>query len=53
MLNILKQLLGLGPATDYAELINQNAIIIDVRTKNEFKSGSIKKSINIPVDVFT
>ena len=51
MLNTLKQLLGFGPATDYADLIKQNAIILDVRTKNEFKSGNIKKSINIPVDV--
>ena len=38
MLHKLKQMLGFAPPTDYADLIRQNAIIIDVRTKNEFKS---------------
>lgn len=51
MLSTLKQLFGFGPKIDYTELLNQNALIIDVRTNNEFKAGNIKKSINIPVDV--
>ncbi len=50
MLNTLKELLGFGPKTDYAELKRNGAIILDVRTKNEFEDGHIKNSINIPVN---
>ena len=32
------------------ELIDSGAIIIDVRTKEEYDGGHIKGSINIPVD---
>jgi len=38
------------PSTDYNELINQGAIVLDVRSKGEFEGGHIKNSINIPVD---
>lgn len=51
MLEIIKQLFGLGPKADFAELVKQGAIIMDVRTKNEFQGGHIKRSINIPVNV--
>lgn len=51
MLEVLKQLFGIGPKADFAELVKQGAIIIDVRTKNEFLGGHIKRSVNIPVDV--
>ena len=50
MLNTLKQLLGFGPKTDYAELRRNGAIIVDVRSKSEFADGNIKNSINIPVN---
>lgn len=50
MLNIIKQLLGLGPKVDYRNLVQSGAIILDVRTPAEFKSGHIKGAINIPVD---
>tara|TARA_R110002050_G_scaffold56512_3_gene127175 strand:- start:134841 stop:135155 length:315 start_codon:yes stop_codon:yes gene_type:complete len=50
MLDILKQLFGLGPKVDYAQLVNQGAIILDVRSKNEYQSGHIKGSVNISVD---
>lgn len=50
MINLLKKLFGIGPAVDYAELVNQGAIILDVRTKGEFNSGHIKGSVNISVD---
>lgn len=50
MLNALKQLFGLGPKTDYAALVKQGAIILDVRSKGEYASGHIKGSVNIPVD---
>lgn len=49
MLEQIKSLLGLGPKVDYKELVKGGAIIVDVRTKGEFQSGSIKGSLNIPV----
>jgi rhodanese-related sulfurtransferase len=50
MLDSIKSLLGFGPKVDYAELVKQGAIIIDVRTKGEYAGGHIKGSLNIPVD---
>jgi phage shock protein E len=50
MLAAIKNMLGIGPKTDYNELIKQGAIILDVRSKGEFSAGHIKNSINIPVD---
>lgn len=53
MLSAIKNLLGFGPKTDYAELVKQGAIILDVRSKGEYNGGHIKGSINIPVDQLT
>jgi len=50
MLSTLKNMLGLGPKTDYAALVKNGALILDVRSKGEFAGGHIKGSINIPVD---
>lgn len=50
MINTLKQLLGFGPKTDFAALVKDGAIILDVRSKGEYASGHIKGSINIAVD---
>ena len=36
--------------TDFASLIREGAVIIDVRTSAEFHSGHIKGSRNIPLD---
>ncbi len=38
-----------GPNEDYKELVAQGAIIIDVRSKQEFQSGHAKGSKNIPL----
>lgn len=49
MINTLKKLFGIGPEVNYAELISQGAVIIDVRSKGEYRSGHIKGSVNIDV----
>jgi rhodanese-related sulfurtransferase len=36
--------------TDYAQLLSEGAIILDVRSPGEFVTGHIKGSINIPVN---
>lgn len=49
MINLLKKLLGFGPKIQYAELVKNGAIILDVRSGAEFAGGHIKGAINIPV----
>lgn len=50
MLNAIKKLFGIKPVADFAVLVKEGAIILDVRSKSEFAGGHIKGSINIPVD---
>lgn len=50
MIDILKRMFNAGPAVDYASLVKEGAIILDVRTKAEYLNGHIKGSINIQVD---
>ena len=50
MINTLKKIFGFGPSVNYAELVKEGAIILDVRSKGEFAGGHIKGSINISVD---
>jgi len=50
MLKSIMNLLGFGPKADYSELKKNGAIIVDVRSVQEFKGRHIKGSINIPVD---
>ena len=49
MFEVIKKLFGIK-AIDYAQLVKEGAIILDVRTSGEFSTGHIKGSINIPVD---
>lgn len=53
MINTLKQLLGFGPKVNYAELVKQGAIILDVRSKGEYAGGHIKGSMNISLDALS
>jgi rhodanese-related sulfurtransferase len=53
MIESLKKLFGLGPKTNYSDLIRQGAIVVDVRTVSEFKSGHIKGSQNVTIDSIT
>ena len=48
MFNFLKKLFG--PGTDYKGLVQQGAVIVDVRSENEFKSGHIESAVNIPLN---
>jgi phage shock protein E len=50
MLDFLKKLFSRGQKTDFAELVRNGALIVDVRTAGEYKSGHIQGSLNIPVD---
>lgn len=38
-----------GPPTDYDALLKEGAVIVDVRTKQEFQHAHAKKSQNIPL----
>jgi phage shock protein E len=49
MMELLKKLFGAGAKVNYAGLIKQGAVIVDVRTQDEYKSGHIKGAINIPL----
>lgn len=51
MIQTLKNIFGLSPQVDYKILLQNGAQIIDVRTKEEFQSGNIKGSVNIPLQV--
>jgi rhodanese-related sulfurtransferase len=50
MIEAIKKMLGIGPATDFKKLIADGALIVDVRTKEEFASGHIKGAVNIPLN---
>jgi rhodanese-related sulfurtransferase len=49
MISKLKELLGLGPAPNYRELLEEGGLVVDVRSKAEYSTGHIKGSRNIPL----
>lgn len=49
-MGILSSLFGTKTKVDFGELINNGAIIIDVRTSAEYQNGHLKGSKNIPLD---
>lgn len=50
MLQLFKQLFGKKETVDFKTMVQQGAVIIDVRTAGEYNAGHIKGSLNIPVD---
>ena len=52
MFELIKNLFGIK-SIDYAQLVQDGAIILDVRTSGEFSTGHIKGSINIPVNALS
>jgi phage shock protein E len=53
MIETLRRLFGMGPKTDYAQLVKEGAIILDVRSKGEYAGGHIPGSLNISVDALS
>jgi phage shock protein E len=53
MIERLKQLFGIGPKIDTAALIANGAVIVDVRTRQEYAAGHVKNSLNIPLDTLS
>lgn len=51
MIKLFKEIFGLSRKVDYKILLHSGAQIIDVRTKEEFKIGNIKGSLNVPLQV--
>ena len=49
MIKFLKLIFGFGPQINYAQLVKDGALIVDVRSISEYAGGHIKGSINIPV----
>jgi len=49
----IKKLFTPAPPVNYAELVRNGAVILDVRSKAEYQSGHIKGSVNIPLDTLT
>jgi len=50
MVETIKRFFGWGPTVDYAQLVENGAIILDVRSKGEYAGGHIKGSMNIAVE---
>ena len=47
-MSLLKKLFG-GTSVDFATLVKQGAMIIDVRSPAEFKGGHVKGAVNMPL----
>ena len=52
MINLIKDLFH-KKKTDFAALLREGAVIIDVRTANEYQGGHIRGSRNIPLDAIS
>jgi rhodanese-related sulfurtransferase len=50
MFKFLEKLLGYGNGDEITELLQNGAIVVDVRTAFEYNSGYVEGSVNIPLD---
>lgn len=53
MIQLIKKLFGMTEAVDFKQMVTNGAIILDVRTKEEYAGGHIKGSLNIPLQNLT
>lgn len=53
MIQLLKKLFGMNNEADFKQMVANGATILDVRTKDEYKTGHIKGSLNIPLPMLT
>lgn len=49
MIEGLMKILGIKPAADFRELLQEGAQVVDVRSREEYASGHVKGSINVPL----
>lgn len=49
MIQLIKKLFNMGPEVNYRQLVQDGAIVLDVRTPGEYATGHIRGSVNIPV----
>ncbi len=52
MVNFLRKLFG-GNKAALKKMMEEGALMVDVRTVGEFNSGHVSGSINIPLDIIT
>ena len=50
IIKFLKNIFGFEDSEKLVEIIKNGAVLIDVRSKGEFASGSIKNAVNIPLN---
>ena len=50
MFNAIKNLFSSQPSLTLEEALSKGAYIVDVRSPQEFKSGHVKGSVNIPLE---
>jgi len=49
-MSLFSNLFGTGPKVDLKELLDNGALLLDVRTRGEYAGGHVKNSKNIPLD---
>jgi len=49
-MGFFNHLFNSGPKVDLQKLVNDGALLLDVRTRGEFASGHAKNAKNIPLD---
>lgn len=50
MYKALKQLFGIGPGVNFGQLVQEGAIILDVRPESDFNKEHIHGALNIPIE---
>ena len=50
IMSLIRKIFGLGPKVNHHQLIENGAVLIDVRTPEEFKQGHAKGAKNIPLN---